>query len=58
MTPEQAELEIKCLRQQLLNLQDMFCNHVHEGTTDKPLIIRQRQTNNQKPTKQGNVNLK
>jgi len=51
MTPEQAELEIKCLRQQLLNLQDMFCNHVHEGRTDKPLIIRQRQTNNQSSTK-------
>lgn len=45
MTPEQAELEIKCLRQQLLNLQDMFCNHVHECTTDKPLIVRDRPLN-------------
>jgi len=45
---DNLKLEITCLRQQLLNLQDMFLNHVHEGTSDKPLIIRERTNRNKK----------
>ena len=36
-----TEEELEALRQQINNLYDMFKNHVHEGTTNKPLIIRE-----------------